>query len=275
MGKYLRAAFFIAPPMPGMGNVPINVIAVAALIGLGFIHPLWWWIGAVLETIFLVSLATNPRFQHLADAMRKTALRDGSPKRRQALYQQLPQAYRYRLDLLEKKCTRILDAYRTVAADDLLLDANRTALDKFRWTFLRLLAARAYLNATAGQATMQDLDNSVAALEQELSEADLSETLRASKQTTLELTRKRRENMRQRLQTMDEIGSDLARIEAQIDLALENVLMQGQPQVITLHLDLATRMLDSSIFGPAAAELNDPDTLDSSRDISPPPPQAQ
>ncbi len=48
---------------------------------------------------------------------------------------------------------------------------------------------------------------------------------------------------------MEEIESDLTRIEAQVDLVLENATMQGKPQTITTDIELASDLIGVGAFG--------------------------
>ena len=70
--------------------------------------------------------------------------------------------------------------------------------------------------------------------------------MRESKQATLELTQKRVANARRRTESLAEIASDLARIEAQVDLALEDAGLEGKPAVVTSNLNLLNQILASN-----------------------------
>jgi hypothetical protein len=52
-------------------------------------------------------------------------------------------------------------------------------------------------------------------------------------------------------QTLEEIASDLARIEAQVALVLENTTLEGKPQAISSDLELASQLLDGTQFAVA------------------------
>jgi len=52
--------------------------------------------------------------------------------------------------------------------------------------------------------------------------------------------------------SLQEIESDLNRIDAQVDLALENATMQGQPQAISGNIDLFSSALDENFYGESA-----------------------
>ena len=48
---------------------------------------------------------------------------------------------------------------------------------------------------------------------------------------------------------MEEIDSDLTRIEAQVDLALENASMQGKPPALSTEIELASDLVSGTHFG--------------------------
>src|SRR5260370_15662926 len=74
MLDYLKAAFWIAVPIPGLGRLPVNVLLVAGCAILGFANPGFWLLGAGAEAALLAVLATNPRFQRAVDARRLSAV---------------------------------------------------------------------------------------------------------------------------------------------------------------------------------------------------------
>src|SRR5260370_35814809 len=82
MLDYLKAAFWIAVPIPGLGRLPVNVLLVAGCAILGFANPGFWLLGAGAEAALLAVLATNPRFQRAVDARRLSAAagRAGLPR---------------------------------------------------------------------------------------------------------------------------------------------------------------------------------------------------
>jgi len=79
----------------------------------------------------------------------------------------------------------------------------------------------------------------------------ISRSLRESKEATLRILEQRLANLERREQTLAEIDSDLTRIEAQVDLALENAGMRGKSEAISANIDLVSQLLDDSIYGDA------------------------
>jgi hypothetical protein len=96
----------------------------------------------------------------------------------------------------------------------------------------------------------------IAALESDLG-STASEPLHESKSATLEILRKRLDNLQHGAQSLNEVESDLQRIEAQIDLAREQALHQERPPAISLNIDLATQLLDGGVEALVGAALPD------------------
>jgi hypothetical protein len=66
-------------------------------------------------------------------------------------------------------------------------------------------------------------------------------------------------SFQRRQEALQEIASDLTRIEAQVDLMLDNASIQGKPQTISLDIELATNLAGSLLYGdsePAIADLD-------------------
>jgi hypothetical protein len=129
---------------------------------------------------------------------------------------------------------------------------NRTMADEWSPDFSRrarhrkLLLANQHLAGSESEANEPSLRADIHALERELTDSSLSKAARESKSATLTLLRRRAENIGRRGQSLDEIASDLARIEAQVALILENTTLEGKPPAVSADLDLASQLLDGS-----------------------------
>jgi hypothetical protein len=60
---------------------------------------------------------------------------------------------------------------------------------------------------------------------------------------------KRLQNLDRREETLREIASDLTRIEAEVELALENAGLVGQTNTMSAQIDLLSSSFDDSVFG--------------------------
>jgi hypothetical protein len=251
MLRYLREAFWAGPVVPGLGRLPANALGVLgfALLGLG--HPGFWLVGLGLETGYLALLASHPRFQRWVDALARTSRRDAGD--RAGLIARLQPGARERLKRLDEKCARILEVYRQAEVEEFEIESNRGALEQLSRVYLKLLVARDHLQASKVHATDGDLRHRIAELERELAEAGQSPSLRESREATLEILRRRLANLLRCDQTLAEVDSDLERVEAQIDLALENARLRGRGDLIPVQVELASQLLDGGLdFSDAA-----------------------
>jgi len=257
MFRAIKAAFLLRWPIKGLGDVPINVLALACLGVLGFGNPGFWLAGVGLETLYLATLSSNRRFVNWVDAQEKVIEDSTVSQKLHALLDQLAPENRRSMDQLNQRCGRIETLWRS--SDELQLGSNEQALRDLQWVYLKLLIARQHLLNAESEADAAKVENDMHSLERELSDPKLTPATRESKMATLGILKKRHENISRRKQSLDEVASDLARIEAQVDLVLENATLDGKPSSVAVNLDLASMALDSGMFGSSAADVADVD----------------
>jgi hypothetical protein len=181
--------------------------------------------------------------------MQLQSVQGNADARRLALIQLLAPDARTRLNELGAKCERVLSVFRSQQAEEYIIDSNRDALKSLQWVYLKLLVARHHLIAPADSETEDSLEGKVAAIERDVANQNEPDSLRQSKVATLNILKKRLVNIRRKEQTLEEIDSDLTRIEAQVDLILENATMESKPQTISSDIELASDLLGAGVFG--------------------------
>ena len=248
MWRYLKSAFLVTVDVPSLGHVPINVLGALAFGILGFAQPGFWLLGLAIEAAVVPALAFNPRFQKVVEAQSLQRSEGTVEQQRLALVKLLEAGAQQRLWGLAKKCNQVLDVYRSQQAEDFVVDSNEHALKNLEWVYLKLLVARHHLLSPSSE-TVQSLEMKIQALEKDLREGEETESLRQSKTATLNILKKRQSTMRRKQQTLEEIESDLTRIDNQVDLILENATVQGKPQTISADIELASDLLGGSLFG--------------------------
>jgi hypothetical protein len=139
---------------------------------------------------------------------------------------------------LEEKRAKLDALYRDPSNDD-LFTRNRQALRKLTWLYLNLLVAQRKHRRRA--AVRRGELRSNRAYEGELSRAVAA--ARASHEATLRLLRERLDNLQHKEITLAEIDADLARIETQFDVALEEATLRGRPTAISANVELMLRLL--------------------------------
>ena len=259
MWRYLKAAFLAGVQVPALGRVPVNALAAAGFFILGFGHPGFWFLGLAFEGALVPALAFNKRFQKVVDAQDRQLSDGDSDEKRASLLQLLPPHYRERLTDVDIKCNKVLQVYRNAQAEEFIIDTNRAALDNLRWVYLKLLIARYHLLTAGTDDTPESLEKKIASLQRELQEPNESPALRQSKSATLDILKRRLANIERRGQSLEEVESDLTRVESQVDLILDNAAMQGKPQTITTDIELASDLVSGGIFGDAESAVADLD----------------
>ena len=248
MWRYLKSAFLVSVDVPSLGRIPVNALGAAAFAILGFAQPAFWLVGLAIEAAVVPSLAFNPRFQKIVEAQSLELSQGDAEQKRQVLVKLLETGAQQRLWGLAKRCSQVLDVYRSQQAEDYIIDSNDQALKNLEWVYLKLLVARHHLLSPTSE-TAQSLEKKIQELEKDLQDGEETESLRQSKAATLNILKKRLATMRKKQQTLEEIESDLTRIDNQVDLILENATVQGKPQTISADIELASDLLGGSLFG--------------------------
>jgi hypothetical protein len=253
--RYLKAAFLARVDLPTLGRVPVNLLGVLGFGIVGFGEPALWLVGLGLESTYLLALTFNRRFQNVVDAQHVQMSESDAAQKRAALIRGLPPELQRRLNDLTSKCAKVVDVTRQT--DDFVFDTNRDALERLEWVYLKLLVARNNLTNTSGKESEQELAGKIAALTADLRDGEETEALRESKTATLAILRERLANIRRRRQTLEEIDSDMTRIESQVELVLENASMQGKPQTISSDIELASNLFGRNLFGESETAVAD------------------
>ncbi len=254
MWRYLKAAFWISAPVPGLGRIPVNALTMLAFAIFGIAHPGFWLIGLGLEATWLMSAVGSDRFRALIDASAGQIEEGTTEDQRQALIARLSSEHRQRFGTLEKKSARALDLQREAGVSEVMRELNADSLHKLVWFFLKLLVARENLQALGDASMRRDLREHVEKLQREL-EGRVSFALRESKEATLKILQQRLAHVDRREESLAEIDSDLTRIEAQLDLAVDSAGLRGKGGAVSADIHFVSQFLDDGVFGEASASI--------------------
>lgn len=255
MWKYINAAIFAKPRMGPLGHVPVNMLGGVAFGVLGIVQPAFWLVGAGVMTLVVFGLVTSSRFRAVVDAEALSAGTGRTVRRRQEIVASLDTESRQRLADLQVCSARIMEVYRSSGADNVVTQSSREALDRLEWIYLKLLVARRSLRSDETAEAERQVQAELVQIDRELASSKLSDSMRASRTATRELLVKRLESAEYRRQSLAEIESDLQRIEAQVDLAYDDASLRGKPAAIGANIQLASEMLDTSLYGASSAEI--------------------
>jgi len=238
--RYLYHAFFARPDIPLL-RLPWNALAIVAAGIAGFWDPAIWGVASAGELIYLFTMASNPGFQQGIDDRRMEELRGDTEESRRKLISKIGGAARQRYTKLEEKRQRLETLNQESPGDDLFAESNAEALQKLTWLYLSLLVAQRNL-IVSPSSDVRDLEKQIKAYEREMAIAP-SDGARASHEATLRLLRERLDNIRDKEISLAEIDADLARIETQLDLAIEEATLRGRPAAISANIELTSRLL--------------------------------
>ncbi len=267
MWRYLKAAFLVGVPVPGLGQLPVNAMAAFAVAALGFVEPSIWIAGFGLEVAVVGSLAFNQRFQKVIEARTIPLAIKAEADKRNALIAALPADLNARLVALNSTSSRVLAISRKLAADTETIAGTEASLDKLQWIYLKLLIARDHLANDLGSESEASLRQRIEALEREMAADTVpprNPALQRSQQATLDILTQRLRNLSNRDLLLKENASDLSRIEAQVALMRENAAIEGKPAAVDTEIEFASDLRSPGLFGSHTALVRDLDEARSS-----------
>ncbi len=242
---YLTAAFNARPS--GMFVAP-NWIGLAALGILGVANPGFWVLGAGLELGYLLTLATNKRFQNTVSGKPLTAARQAWNQKISKVLDRLDPADVRVYDALAARCRSILDLQLQNADEPPEgLEQQADSLGRLSWMFLRLLLARRTIGHVMGGAQNDaELQKKIASLERQQHQTGLSEELSRSLGGQLEILRQRLQQRTDGDRKLAYLDAELERISQQVELIREQAAMSTDPELLSRRIDDITATLGST-----------------------------
>ena len=242
---YLSAAFNARPI--GMFVAP-NWVGLAAFGILGVANPGFWVLGAGLELGYLLTLATNKRFQNTVSGKPLTAARQAWNQKISKVLDRLDPADVRTYDALAERCRSILDLQLHNAAEAPEgLEQQADSLGRLSWMFLRLLLARRTIGQVMGGAQNDaELQKKIASLERQQHQTGLSEELSRSLGGQLDILRQRLQQRTDGDRKLAYLDAELERIAQQVELIREQAAMSTDPELLSRRIDDITATLGST-----------------------------
>ncbi len=264
---YVKEAFTRGVPLPLLGSMPVNQLALATVAVLGLANPGFWFLGAAAELAYLVSVAGSARFQKLVQGERLLAAQHGWEEGIHRAVERLSKESRARYRALLGQCRLILGISETLDADSLgnFRDLRARSLNQLLAIFLRLLTSREVTEESLKNVHPGSLEKEIRQLEERLAQVDAEKdaALARSLQGTLDIQKKRLENLGRARASLEVIDAELRRIEQQVELIREETAVSGRPEALTSRLDAVTSTMDETsrwmdenaeVFGALAGE---------------------
>ena len=269
---YVKAAFNVRYPVPKIGRLPVNWLALAVIAILGVPFPALLFIGTAAEIAFLYLLSSNPRFQRLVTEERKASAQATAAEKQAALAGALSRPSRERLAGLETHLTQIQSVSQTMRPVALgpLDEAQLSGLTELHSIFLRLLVSEQTLEGYLESGAKAEVEKELTALKAELERDGLPEQVRKSKQATLDILQRRQANLDKAQEQRQFVEAELNRIEAQVSLILDDAMLTRDPATLSAKIDeVAANLGETNEWIRANADL-----LGAVEDTLPAPPQA-
>jgi hypothetical protein len=233
---YVTAAFN-ARPM-GMFVAP-NWVGLAAFGLLGIANPGFWVLGAGLELGYLLTLATNSRFQRAVAAGPIGDARKAWNHKIAQLVTRLTDDERERYTTLAQRCASIIELQTHGASEKSHgIEAQADSLGRLSWMFLRLLVARnTILTVLADGEDNRVLEQRRRSLERQAGDESTSADLRRSVTGQIEILGQRIEQRKEAERQLAYIDAELARIEEQVELIREQAALSTDPEILSQRID--------------------------------------
>jgi hypothetical protein len=264
---YVKAAFHRHLPVPLLGGMPVNKMALAVFGVLGIANPGFWFLGAAAEMAYLGLLSSSARFQKLVQGERlleRAQSHDAVVKR---AFQRLGQSSQMRYRALVDECRQILGLAGPQDSAEMLHGLRTGNLNELLWLFMRLLTSREQIVATKARVNRAQLEEDIAALRQRAEAAEAHSPLARSLQATLAIQEKRLANLDTAARNLAVVDAELERIDQQVRLLREESAVSGSPEVLSARLDaVSSTLTETSRWMDENADLLS--SLDTEREMS-------
>ena len=242
--EYIKEAF----------KVPYNLILLTGglLAGVITLHPeaVWPIVGA-LEIIYLLTIAQHPRFQNLVRARQGGREVAGSNVVAERLTATLSADRRERFDRVRARCEELQRSAAEAGGGgqplgDLLGAQQTESVNKLLWAFLRALVQEQVLAGFSTPARRAEIEENLRRVEADQAKPGQSEAMRTALAESVEVLKKRLENLGRAGENLESLRARLLRIENSILLIQEQALTRSDPSFIEAEVKAATAGLDSS-----------------------------
>ncbi|MEW6283116.1 MAG: hypothetical protein AB1758_31170, partial [Candidatus Eremiobacterota bacterium] len=196
MWDYIKGAFNAKPNVKGLGAVPVNWLYVLGVGVLGLVNPGFWFIGAGLEVAYLMMVSHDPRFRKWMEAIAEAEQSGDHLARKRAMLSGLSHERQQRYMTVEKNCGQLFKLSDAGAAMRPVVEG----VNQMLWVYLKLLVSSQMLESHLRATSRKDLESQIQSYEAEYESARADparEKVARSLQSTLEIARKRLENLEQ------------------------------------------------------------------------------
>jgi len=243
---YIKAAFNYRLKIPGLGGVPINWLYVG-LMGVASIvaFPAALLLGAAGEIGYLAALSNNVRFQRAVRAGKRQERGQIAETELEAIVLGLSSDGQHKYDTFRQRCEEILQIARRMGRiNEMALETYSFYLAELREVYARMIGLLDIFARYLKDWQKTDPTPKITAVEEQLEKDGLSDSVRRSRESTLEILRKRAESRKGIADRAATIRSEIGRLEQQVALLRDQALLTRDPTVLSDNMDAAAGILE-------------------------------
>jgi len=244
-GDYVKAAFNYRMPVRGLGGLPINWLFLGAV---GVASIVAWpvlLVGAGAEVGFLTALANSDRFQRSVRARKLQSHDEAVQDQLEVVAGGLSPGAQARYAAFGQKCSEIVEIARKLQpADGSELQTYADHLAELRSVYVRMITLLEVFSRYSVDWNKTDPEPAMRAVEKELERADLSDSMRRSKEATLEILKRRAESRKAISERAHVLHSEIGRLEQEVALLRDQALLTRDPSILTQSMDSAAGILE-------------------------------
>ncbi|MCU0287173.1 MAG: hypothetical protein MUF15_12360 [Acidobacteria bacterium] len=236
---YVKAAFHQKGNIPGLGLMPVNKMMLTAAVILGFWNPGFWFLGIAGEALYLWLMASNKNYQNVVQGTRLNRQKEAWGEKQLQLLQSLDGPSRERYQRLAENCYSILKITGSNWQDQesASKDLRVSGLNKLLWMFTKLLSSRLRIEAIISRTSPEELEKEIQQISRKMETQPESSPLRRSLQGTLDIQKRRLENLLKAMESLEVVKVELDRIEKQAALLKEEASVSSDPELVSIRLD--------------------------------------
>lgn len=236
---YVKAAFHQKGHIPGMGLMPVNKMLFTAALVLGIWNPGFWFLGIAGEMLYLWLLASNKNYQKVVQGTKLSQQKAAMGEKQFQLLQRLDPSSRERYQRLAGNCFSILKITGGDLPDPETVqkDLRVSGLNKLLWMFSKLLNSRLRIEAIISRTSTKELEEEIQEISQKMTKQPETSTLRRSLQGTLDIQKRRLDNLLKAKESLEVVDAELDRIEKQVALLKEEASVSSDPELVSIRLD--------------------------------------
>ena len=218
-GDYIRAAFHITVPVPGIGGLPVNYLYLCLATGATIAYWPFALFGVAGEMMYLMIASSNPRFQAAIRARMNQLDKRADEETLDEISGQL-QRYGRDYCVFRDKCDACLKiGHDTFASNgETVAESYQTNIQQFKMIMARMLRMKEVLEGNIDPRAEDGILDAIADIEEKIADPKEPETTRDSQKNTLEI-------LQRRLAMQTQIRDQLSHVSAEVDRLNQEILL--------------------------------------------------